>query len=311
MRSIKTIVLLAYIILATSLAGCQMTTADLDGYEPVSSEQVAIPDDEDPTELAARMRACLAGLDELTVDSRQRVSYLNLDDLTPEELAAPEKNAVRAMQMHPDKVVSVDVRIHAEMTPDSFTVTVWRGNEERPIAINSMAVRDGVPYITERQWHPILGDYREVSYPSPHAYGYDDATVQSVLFENIHSTVCATAEFFHTWLADTGQADTFEQIIAEAKIIHAPLETAAPGSLRLHRRPYKGDREGGFSSCDQYFMLSLEPPLLLEWSDELVALKYDKSVFAYMTVERTYSYPATRSESEHRSGIASKPSSDK
>jgi hypothetical protein len=168
--------------------------------QAIASQAAAVPARDDPAELAARMRAYLAGLDELTVDSRQRVSYLNLDDLTPEELAAPEKNAVKAMQMHPDKVVSVDVRIHAEMTPDSFTVTVWRGNEERPVAINSLALRDGVPFITERQWHLILGDYREVSYPSPHPYGYDDATLESVLFGEIPSRVCATAEFFRTWL---------------------------------------------------------------------------------------------------------------
>jgi len=247
---------------------------------------------ETPEQLAERMRQYLVGLDKLRVESEQRVSYLRLENMPAEALPdGPPRDARKAMEMFPDRVQFVDVRIVADMTHDAYTVTMWRGDEERPISIVTLAPRDGVPYVTERQWYPVLNDYRELSRPSPLPYGYEEPAIQSCMFSSIDDRVCATAEFFTTWQGQSAAGEWLDRIVAWGDFVpDAKAKQAA--CVRLHRPVYAGERMNGngYSSCDQFFLVRSGPPLLQEWIDELAALRFDTSVFRYMIVERRYRY---------------------
>jgi len=245
---------------------------------------------ETPKQLAERMRKYLVGLDKLRVESEQRVSYLRLENMPPEALPdGPPRDARAAMEMFPDRVVSVDVRIVADMTHDGYTVTMWRGEEERPISIVTLAPKDGVPYVTERQWYPVLNDYRELSRPSPHPFGYDDPAIQSGLFSSIDDRVCATAEFFRTWLGESVVGEGHHEIVGWANIIR-DAEAQQAGCIRLHRPVYEDNEQNKYLKSDQYFLVRSEPPLLREWSSNKVALHFDRHLFKYMIVERRYRY---------------------
>jgi hypothetical protein len=268
---------------------------------------------ETPEQLAERMRVYLAGLKKLRVESEQRVSYLRLENMPPEALPdGPPRDARKAMEMFADRVVSVDVRIVAEMTHDSYTVTMWRGDEERPISVVTLAPKDGVPYVTERQWYPVLNDYRELSRPSPHPYGYGEPAIQSCLFSSIDDRVCATAEFFTTWLGESAAGKWLDRIVARGKFV-PDGEAEAAGYVRLHRPVYAGERMNGdgYSSCDQFFFVRSDPPLLQEWIDELAALRFDTSVFRYMLVERRYRYFTYDNEANEAPGTDSESLSEK
>jgi hypothetical protein len=266
---------------------------------------------ETPEQLAERMRVYLAGLKKLRVESEQRVSYLRLENMPPEALPdGPPRDARKAMEMFADRVVSVDVRIVAEMTHDSYTVTMWRGDEERPISVVTLAPKDGVPYVTERQWYPVLNDYRELSRPSPHPYGYGEPAIQSCLFSSIDDRVCATAEFFTTWLGESAAGKWLDRIVARGKFL-PDGEAELAGCVRLHRPVYEREDESRYLSSNQYFRVRLEPPLLDEWNSEKVAVHFDTAIFKYMIVERRYRYATDGNETEEARGTDSESLSEK
>ncbi len=275
--------------------------------EPAVAAETEVADE--PKEIAARFREYLAGLDKLRVESKQRISYLKLEKMPQEadsleKLAdAPERDARKAMEKYADQIVSVDVKIIADMTRDSYTVTMWKGQDPRPISIVTLGEQHGVPYITERQWYPILDDYREVSYPSPRASGYDDPALHSVMFSEIESRVCVTAEFFHTWLGDSIQAEMFERNIESAVIVdEAPVEVDA-NAIRLHRNVYEKENDNAYRSSNQFFLVDSGSAELSAWRTELVSLDFDKPKYNYMIVERNYSYSTDLTESGPPCGI--------
>lgn len=272
----NTVCVVAHLILSVGIsAGCQRYT-----YLPA--------------ELAEKFRTSLASLDRLEVRSEQRVSYLRreIDPERDDGGQGPQRSALAAIADHKDEVAAVDVRIWATMTRDSYLVRMWKGEMSQPVTEVSLTVDDGVPTIVERQWYPVLDDYRTTKYPSPHRCGYDDPTLPSSLFEELKTNVCATAEFFQRWLGDdSNEADGLRDIVALATLVPVQAETyRGKRAYRLKRQPYERDEPELYRSGLQTFWIDAESYLLVGWRSENVSIHHDDYA-AYLVVERHYDYP--------------------
>lgn len=247
-----------------------------------------------PAVLAEKLRTSLASLEHLDVRAEQRVSYLcrGTDAGGGDDGRGPQLNAMVAIADHKDEVLAVDVRISASMTRDSYVVKMWKGEMSQPITEVFLTTDDAVPTIVERQWYPVLDDYRTAKYVSPHRTGYDDPVLQSCLFQELETSVCATAEFFHTWLGDDSyQADAFQQIVALATLVPAQSEMyQGRSTYRVVRQAYERDEPELYRSNLQTFWIDSESYLLVGWRTELVDIQYDDHA-AYQVVERHYDYP--------------------
>lgn len=256
-----------------------------------------------PAALAEKLRTRLASLEHLDVRAEQRVSYLRreIDPQRGDAGQGPQRNALAAIADHKDEVAAVDVRISASMTRDSYLVKIWKSEMSQPVTEVLLTTDDGVPTIVERQWYPVLDDYRTAKYASPYRTGYDDPALQSCLFQELETSVCATAEFFHTWLGDdTYQADSFQQIVALATLVPVEAETyRGKRTYRLKRQAYQIDEPERYLSCFQTFWIDAESYLLVGWRTELVDIQYDDHA-AYQVVERHYDYPTPTVEPGER-----------
>lgn len=275
----------AYLILSVAVgAGCQSNTYT-------------------PTELAEKFRSSLASLDNLEVRSEQRVSYLRrkIDPERDDGGRGPQRSALAAIADHKDEVAAVDVRIWASMTRDSYLVKMWKGEMSQPVTEVSLTVDEGVPTIVERQWYPVLDDYRTAKYPSPHRCGYDDPRLPSSLFDGLTTNVCATAEFFQRWLGDdSNEADGLKKIVARATLVPVQAETyRGKRTYRLKRQVYERDEPELYRSGLQTFWIDAESYLLVGWRSENVSIQYDDHA-GYLVVERHYDYPKVTAQRGER-----------
>lgn len=238
----------------------------------VSEAAECLPYAPAPAEIAGRFRDTLSRLDRLAVVATQQVSLVR-HALSDDESDAPlETNALQAIA-DGKAVESVEVKVAASMTRESFEVKMWKSGLLHPALELSLVLNDGTPTVTERHWYPVWNRYREVAYSSPHPAGIDSLAVQSSLFNELKSTVCATAEFFHTWLGDSPQADDLQSAIGQSTSAVSELLNGER-VYRLTRPVYERELPQHYRSRRDTFWVSAESNLLVRWRKELIDMNY-------------------------------------
>jgi hypothetical protein len=148
---------------------------------------------------------------------------------------------------------------------------------------------EGVPTITERHWYPVFNDYRTAQYPSPRPTGIDELAVQSCLFTDLHTQVCATADFLDTWRdAESFWVDAFRRMISKATVEGEDMAAGEP-CVRLVSQAYETDEQEKYLSRKDTFWVNPTTHLLTAWRIERVSIRYGDHA-SYQVIDSTYSY---------------------
>lgn len=245
-------------------------------------------------EVADRFLARLDQIDRLTVVSEQQVSYLTRP-LSKDD-PSPSKDAYSAITTANRDVATVSLRITASMTRQGYDVKMWRSDIQQPVTELTLAPVDGFPTVTERQWYPVLNQYRTATYPSPSDSGIGDYAHQSCMFDALRTRVCATAEFLNNWLGgrQSFQPDAFHIMMGKATL--AGMENIGEHSCyRLFEPVYEDSLEDKYLSRKNTFWVDSDSQMLVRWRIEYVSIRYGESA-SYQLIDATYEYPdlATR-----------------
>lgn len=240
----------------------------------------------EPKDIADQFRARLANTRALTVESKQRISTVKRT-LASTTIETSERDAEAAMAGK-DDVTRVNVRINAEMTKNSFHIKMWKEGLEQIATELSLARVDGVPTMTERHWYPVLNDYRTATYPSERPDGIGDLAIQSCIFSDMPTKVCATAEFFGNWLGESWQSDIFQQNISQAEFVREELYNEKPAYC-FKKIAYQGESDTGYQSRVDWYWVCPERHLLLAWRYDLVSVRPGLYA-AYLIRQGDYEY---------------------
>ena len=145
-----------------------------------------------------------------------------------------------------------------------------------------------MPTITERQWYPVWNKYREAVYPAPQPDGITDWGIQPCLFDEIKIYVCASAEFFKTWLGASWQADSFKSMLAESTHVEM-CEYQGEAAFCLTRPCHEKQEANRYRSRVDTFWITQDKQRLLGWRSEGVDIRYGEFV-GYLVVDRHYNY---------------------
>lgn len=196
---------------------------------------------------------------------------------------------------------SVTVNISADMKEKSFVVKMTKVDPQgsaaaQPNLILVLEEKGGKAVFTEKHWYEKELEYRTVSYEIPDSSGVHSLEVDSALFSSLQTRVCATAEFFHTWLDQPYLVDGFINVMCEAVSVtdekyqdkRKELYPEGRDAYRLNRPVYDTVTKKGRSSRTDTFWFDKTSLMLIGWKSEL--LSTNNGVEHSQLVERSYSY---------------------
>jgi len=241
-------------------------------------------------EVATQFSGFLLETQKIELESSQSVYFWQKD------LPAGNLPEVQTMDdiVSAEGAIQIHLKIKSEMTPDSFTFSVWNRESSGGNPILKVELEPGEGghgSMTESVFMPELGEYREAVYDIEGGKGVPELKLEHGIFEKIPALVCATGEFYFTWLGEgSPQQEAFGMIIGDATLVD--LETKG---LHLKRDVYDYSDEASISRRVDHFWVDARTGRLNSWASVFVDIRKGnedgkEGHEVYMLVTRDYVY---------------------